>query len=82
MSTEDNKDQQEQEYAEGFKLLEDIPEGTTTDVVTDLKMGIYNLYLNLLNYLMVEYGSVEAIKISTGFLDQISNTFKDTLSKE
>ena len=45
MSTEDNKDQQEQEYAEGFKLLEDIPEGTTTDVVTDLKMGIYNLYL-------------------------------------
>jgi hypothetical protein len=80
MSTEDN--QKEQEYAEGFKLLEDIPAGTTTDVVTDLKMGIYNLYLNLLNYLMVEYGSVEAVKISTGFLDQISNTFKDTLNKE
>ena len=45
-------------------------------------VGIYNLYLNLLNYLMVEYGSVEAVKISTGFLDQISNTFKDTLNKE
>jgi hypothetical protein len=31
---------------------------------------------------MVEYGSVEAVKISTQFLDQISNTFKDTLNKE
>lgn len=80
MSTENNQDQQE--YPEQIKLIEDIPEGTTTDVVTDLKMGIYNLYLNLLNYLMVEYGSVEAVKISTEFLDQISNTFKDTLNKE
>jgi hypothetical protein len=76
------EDEQEEQNSEGFNLVEEVPEGTTTDVVTDLKMGIYNLFLNLLNYLMVEYGSVEAVKISTGFLDQISNTFKETLNKE
>lgn len=79
MSTEDEFEQPD---ADGINLAEEVPEGTTTDVVTDLKMGIYNLYLNLLNYLMVEYGSVEAVKISTEFLDKISNTFKETLNKE
>ena len=75
MSTENN-DKQE------YKLVDDVPEGTTTDVITDLKTGIYNLYLNLLNHLMIEYGSVEAVKISTEFLDQISNTFKETINNE
>ena len=79
MPTEDN---QKEEDFQDFNLVEEVPEGTTTDVVTDLKMGIYNLFLNLLNYLMVEYGPVEAVKISTEFIDHISNTFKETLNKE
>jgi len=30
---------------------------------------------------MIHYGSIEAVRQSTAFLDQISNTFKDTLPK-
>jgi hypothetical protein len=79
MSTEDNnlKDQNSE-----FKLVDEVPEGTSTDVVTDLKSGIYNLFLSLLNHLMIQYGPVEAVKISTQFLDQISDTFKETLNKD
>lgn len=65
---------------ENLKLVEEVPEGTTTDVVTDLKSGIYNLFINLLNHYMIDYGPVEAVKLSTAFLDQISNTFKETLT--
>jgi hypothetical protein len=79
MSTEDNnlKDQNSE-----FKLVDQVPEGTSTDIVTDLKSGIYNLFLSLLNHLMIQYGPVEAVKISTQFLDQISDTFKETLNKD
>lgn len=79
MSTEDNNIPQEEPE---IKLVEDVPEGTSTDIVTDLKSGIYNLFLSLLNHLMVQYGPVEAVKVSTQFLDQISNTFKETLNND
>lgn len=62
--------------------VDQFPEGTPTDVITDLKTGIYNLYLSLLNHLMVQYGPIEAVKISTEFLQQISNTFRETLPNE
>jgi hypothetical protein len=78
MSTNDEQYIQENDKP---TLVEEIPEGTSTDVVTDLKAGIYNLFINLLNFYMVEYGPIEAVKLSTGFLDQISNTFKETLEK-
>jgi hypothetical protein len=50
--------------------------------VTDLKTGIYNLYLSLLNNLTAIHGPVEAVIISTQFLDDISNTFKQTIQKD
>lgn len=77
MSTENEQYIQEEE---DLKLVEEVPEGTTTDVVTDLKSGIYNLFINLLNHYMIDLGPIEAVKLSTGFLDQISNTFKETLT--
>ena len=77
MSTENEQYIQEEE---NIKLVEEVLEGTTTDVVTDLKSGIYNLFINLLNHYMIDYGPIEAVKLSTGFLDQISNTFKETLT--
>jgi len=77
MPTENEQYIQEEE---NFKLVEEVPEGTTTDVVTDLKSGIYNLFVNLLNHYIIDFGPIEAVKLSTGFLDQISNTFKETLT--
>lgn len=61
------------------KLVEDVNEYVSTDVIMDLKTGIYNLFLNLLNHLTVEHGPVQAVTISTQFLDDISNKFKETI---
>jgi len=60
-------------------FVEPVSEYISTDVITDLKSGIYNLFLSLVNNLMVQYGPVEAVKISTEFLDTISDNFKKTL---
>jgi hypothetical protein len=64
------------------KLVEDVSDYVPTDSIVDLKSGIYNLFISLLNNLMLHYGPIEAVKHATAFLDQISNTFKDTLPKE
>ena len=63
-------------------LVEEVSEYVPTDVIVDLKSGIYNLFVSLLNNLMLHYGPIEAVNQATAFLDQISNTFKDTLPKE
>jgi hypothetical protein len=61
------------------KLVEEISDYVPTDTIVDLKSGIYNLFVSLLNNLMLHYGPIEAVKQSTAFLDQISHTFKNTL---
>ena len=64
------------------ELVEKTDEYVSTDIITDLKTGIYNLYLSLLNNLTAIHGPVEAVIISTQFLDDISNTFKETIQKD
>lgn len=60
-------------------FVDPVSDYVSTDVITDLKSGIYNLVLSLINNLMVQSGPVEAVKVTTEFLDTISNTFKQTL---
>lgn len=62
-------------------LVEEVSDYVPTDSIVDLKSGIYNLFVSLLNNLMLHYGPIEAVKQSTAFLDQISDTFKNTLPK-
>jgi hypothetical protein len=71
--SENNQDQE---------LVEKTDDYVSTDIITDLKSGIYNLYLSLLNNLTAIHGPVEAVIISTQFLDNISNTFKETIQKD
>jgi len=61
---------------------ESLNDYVSTDIITDLKTGIYNLYLNLLNNLTAIHGPVQAVIMSTEFLDNISNTFKETIQKD
>lgn len=63
-------------------LVEKTDDYVSTDIITDLKSGIYNLYLSLLNNLTAVHGPVQAVIISTQFLDDISNTFKETIQKD
>lgn len=73
MSQENNKDQKNP------TLVEEINDYTPTDVIVDLKTGIYNLFVSLLNNLMIHYGPVEAVKQATSYIDTISDRFKNTL---
>jgi len=75
--SEDNNFQYNQQNTNPF--VEEVSDYVSTDVITDLKSGIYNLFLSLLNNLMVQYGPIEAVKISTEFIDTISDTFKKPL---
>jgi hypothetical protein len=63
-------------------LIKPVSEQVTTDAISDLKIGIYNLYVSLLNNLIASNGYEEAIRISTDFLDEISINFKNILKEE
>lgn len=78
---ESNSDNFEQVSSEDF-AQDTSGDYVSTDVVTDLKSGIYNLFLNLLNTLIVQHGPVQAVIIATSFLDDISNTFKQTTESD
>lgn len=62
--------------AENLSLVDLVEEPTFTDTDTELKVGIYNLFIALYNNLIIEYGVEEAVKQSTSFLDDISYNFK------
>lgn len=63
-------------------FIDPVSDYVSTDVITDLKTGIYNLFLSLLEHLIVLHGPVDAVKISTRFLDDISDTFKKTTDQK
>lgn len=62
--------------AENLSLVDLVEEPTFTDTDTELKVGIYNLFIALYNNLIIEHGVEEAVKQSTSFLDDISYNFK------
>jgi hypothetical protein len=78
--SENNNSQSEEQIPES--LVEEISDYVSTDTVTDLKTGIYNLYLSLLNHMTAIHGPVQAVILSTQFLDNISNTFKETIEPD
>lgn len=71
--------QNENNEQENPDLVEKVSDYVPTDVIVDLKSGIYNLFVSLVNNLMLHYGAVEAVRQATQFLDYISDNFKQTL---
>lgn len=71
----------DEDDSKDYKLIDDVSESVSTDPVTDLKSGIYNLFISLFNHLTLEYGPEQAIILSTDFLDEISANFKSILDK-
>lgn len=79
---EDSEQLDDFENLVDFESTEQFSDYISTDTVTDLKTGLYNLFLNLLNTLIVQHGPVTAVIIATSFLDDISNTFKQTIESD
>lgn len=72
---------EEQDNSKNYSLVEEVDESVSTDIISDLKTGIYNLFISLFNEYTIEYGPEKAVELSTAFLDDISINFKSILDK-
>jgi hypothetical protein len=64
-----------------LSFVKEVNTNVSTDTITDLKSGIFNLFANLYNNLSLEYGPVNAIKMSIGYLNDIIQYFQNTLEE-
>jgi len=69
-----------QNNEEVHNLISETDQDVSSDKILDLKNGIYNLFVSLFNYYVIDYGPTEAVELSTKFLDEISNNFKQILN--
>lgn len=65
-----------------FSFVEDIDDNVSTDNITELKSGIFNLFVNLYDHLSIDIGPRDAIIESTNYLLYIVDTFKQALENE
>lgn len=64
---------------EEFSLVDDVDQNFSTDNITELKSGIFNLFVSLYEHLSIDKGPHDAIIESTDYLMYIINTFKQAL---
>lgn len=73
---------EESSNSETYSLVDEVSEEVSTDVIADLKSGIYNLFISLYTHLIVDVGVEEAVRQSTSFIDEISLNFKQITNKD
>ena len=54
----------------------------STDNITELKSGIFNLFVSLYQHLSIDLGPHDAILQSTQYLIDLSDTFRKALENE
>jgi len=72
----------ERSNSETHSLVDEVSEEISTDVIADLKSGIYNLFISLYSHLIIDVGVEEAVRQSTSFIDEISLNFKQITNKD
>jgi len=65
-----------------YSLIDDQPDYVPTDIILDLKSGIYNLFVSLINHNIMTHGPEKAIVISVDYLKEIVNHFEKALQKD
>jgi hypothetical protein len=68
-----------QDNEDDYALVDKISENVSTDTVLDLKSGIYNLFISLINNQVVDYGPQGATEISLDFLREIIYNFEKAI---
>ena len=71
--------QQNKEDQKEYTLVDKISENVSTDTILDLKSGIYNLFISLINNQIVDYGPQKATEISLDFLREIIYNFEKAI---
>lgn len=70
-----------QNQEEEINLVEKVSEYVSTDTITDVKSGIFNLFTMLYQQYSLEYGPVNALKMSIGYLNDIIDHFQSILEE-
>ena len=60
-------------------FISDNKDTSSSDSIMDLKVGIYNLFVNLVNTSIVYYGPEQAVKMSIDYLQEIIYNFEQAI---
>lgn len=71
-----NQNQEDQ-----INLVDPVSEYISTDTITDIKSGIFNLFTMLYQQTALEYGPVNSLKMSIGYLNDIIDHFQSILEE-
>lgn len=74
--------QMQNDKEEKFSFVDDVDDNVSTDNITELKSGIFNLFVNLYDHLSIDVGPHDAIIESTNYLLYIVDTFKQALENK
>ena len=71
MSDEDN-----------YSLVDEQSDYVPTDIILDLKSGIYNLFVSMINHNIMIHGPEKAVVVSVDYLKEIVDHFEKTMQKD
>lgn len=60
-------------------FVDPVSESVSTDHLMDLKVGIYNLFVSLINHQVIDYGPEQAVRNSLDFLKEIIYNFEKSI---
>lgn len=60
-------------------LVEQVDEYVSTDVISDIKSGIYNLFVSLVDYYTIDYGPVQGADEACKYLERLIDTVRSAL---
>jgi hypothetical protein len=76
------EDENFEEYSELPPLVDEVEEKVSTDIISDIKSGIYNLFVQLINQNIPNYGPVLSSHLAVSYLQEIIDNVNHALEKE
>jgi len=74
-------DENEIDENEILDFVQPVSEYVSTDIVTDIKSGIFNLFVSLYNNNAAKHGPVVGLQMSLEYINNISKHFQEILEK-
>ena len=60
-------------------LVDSVDDYVSTDVISDIKSGIYNLFVSLVDYYTIDYGPVQGADEACKYLERLIDTVRSAL---
>jgi hypothetical protein len=70
-----------EENIEYKPLVEEISEYVSTDVIQEMKSGIFNIFVSLYHHMTVKVGTIESMKYCILYLQEMIDHFQASLDE-